>query len=75
MTTNHWGDLVCTEEEYELLKNKLAEFGVVLKFSRTDFKTFDCYVRNPYKEVVSGWGNDLEKKLIKEFTDRYTRTA
>lgn len=75
MTTNHYGDLVCTKEEYELLKNVLADVGVILKFSVTDLKEYHCYVRNPSKEVISGWGSDLENKLVKEFTDRYERWA
>ena len=73
MTTNHWGDLVLTAEEYELLKAKLNEFGVNLRYSMTDGKTFYCYVRNNYKTVVEGWGNDLQKKLAKEFYDRDER--
>ena len=65
MKTNHYGDLVLTSAEYELLKSTLAECGVVLNFSMTDLKTFECYVRNPYKAVVEGWGNDMQKKLSK----------
>lgn len=73
METNHYGDLVCNKEEYELLKNVLAEHGVILKWSMTDCKTYKCYVRNPAKEVIALWGSDMEKKLEKEFSDRYER--
>ena len=73
MTTNHYGELVCTKEEYKLLKNVLADVGVVLKFSMTDCKEYHCYVRNPSEEVIGLWGNDLEKKLVKEFTEDYER--
>lgn len=73
MTTNHYRELVCTKEEYELLKNVLADVGVVLNFSMTDCKEYHCYVRNPSKEVISLWGNEREKELEKEFFDRYER--
>ena len=71
MTTNHYGELVCTNEEYELLKNVLADVGVVLKWSKADLKEYHCYVHNPSKEVINLWGSEQEQKLEKEFFDRY----
>ena len=76
MTSRNYGDyveLVCSREEYTLLKTVLAAEGVNLNWSSTDCKTYNCYVRNAYKQVVDGWGNDLEKKLAKEFFDRYNK--
>lgn len=73
MTMSSFGELILNREEYEILKNVLAEHGVVLKPSMTDCKTYTCYIRNPAKEVIGLWGSDLEKKLEKEFIDNYER--
>lgn len=73
MKTNNWGDLVMTREEYQILKAKLNEYGVNLRWSVTDGKEYNCYIRNEYKQVVEGWGNELEKKLAKEFFERNER--
>lgn len=70
MKINNFRELVCTREEYELLKTFLEAEGVNLNWSSSDGNTYNCYVHNNYKSVVDGWGNDLEKKLAKEFFDR-----
>lgn len=76
MTSINYGEhveLVCSKDEYTLLKSVLEAVGVNLNWSSTDCTTYTCYVSNAYKEVVDGWGNDLHKKLAKEFFDRYNR--
>lgn len=70
MTTNHFGDLVLTNEEYKILKETLNKIGVNLIWSSSDSKTYECYVTNPYKQVVEGWGNDLQKSLATDFYER-----
>ena len=73
MKTNNFDELICSKEEFDILSKILSNCGVNLCFSMTDCKTFNCYVRNPYQEVVNLWGNDLEKKLSKEFFERYNK--
>jgi hypothetical protein len=73
MTTNEFGDLVCNEEEYNLLKNTLEKFGIIVKLSASDGKRFDCYVRNPSQEVINLFCGEREKKLVKDITDGYMR--
>lgn len=77
MTSKNYGDyieLICSVEEYALLKSVLEAVGVNLNWSSTDWKTtYTCYVINAYKQVIDGWGSDLQKELAKEFFDRYNK--
>lgn len=73
MTTNYLGDLVCTKEEYKILKETLKGIGVNIIWSLTDGEIYECYVRNPWKEAGQGWGSDLVKGQAKEFFDRYNK--
>ena len=73
MKINHWNQLEVTHEEYETLQKFLGECGVSLIWSSSSAEGKTCYVRNAYKEVIGLWGNDMEKKLAKEFEERYNR--
>ena len=71
MKKDEFGYIVCSPEEYEILKSVLAEHGVVLGVCQTDVKThWDCYVRNPYKTVVNMYGDDIQKRTAQEFFGR-----
>lgn len=66
-TTRDELTIVCTEEEYKILRELLEHAGVNLGTSVSDGRTRECYVLNEYKQVVQGWGTDLMKELGDEF--------
>lgn len=70
MTRNHLGDLVLSKEEYEILKSVLEEHEINLRWSLTDGKIFNCYVRNPWKTAGQGWGSEIVKEQAAEFFKR-----
>lgn len=59
-----------SRETYLQLKEELKEVGVIVKWSSTNGVEYDIYFVNNYKQVVGGWGNDLQKKLVEEFNER-----
>lgn len=65
--------LVCTPEEYEMLREFLEHEGVNLTASIWSPDECTVYVRNPWREVVFGWGTEPMKKLGAEFFDRNKR--
>lgn len=73
MKKDHFDHLVLSKDEYNLLRDMLADHGVNLSWSSTDCETYSCYIRNPYKNVVEGWGSDLQKELAKDFFERQAK--
>ena len=73
MVTNQHGDIVLNRDEYKLLQDKLEEFGIILMYSSTDTKTYNCYIRNPYKEAVILYGSEICKEQAKEYLEYYKR--
>ena len=66
-------NLICTPEEYTMLREFLENHGVNLSTSAWSDKECTAYARNVYREVVNLWGSDLCKKLGAEFFDDYKR--
>ena len=65
--------LVCTEDEYKILRELLEHSGVNLCTSVSDGRTRECYICNEYRQVVQGWGTSLMKELGDEFFERTKR--
>ena len=59
-----------SKEMYLKLKEELEKVGVVVRWSSTNGKEYDLYFVNNYKQVIGGWGTDLQKELVAEFNKR-----
>lgn len=74
MKKSHFeNQIVCSREEYNVLRDILAKNGVVLAWSSTNGNEFTCYVVNPNKIAVDGWGDELVKKIAAERYEFYSR--
>lgn len=73
MTRNCLGEIIATKEEYTILKEILGEEGVNIRWSVTDGETYQCYIRNPWKEAGQGWGSELVNGQAEEFFRRYSK--
>ena len=67
--------LKCSKEEYEMLHEFLKDQHVVLKYSSTDLKTYNAYVRNPAYESALLWGDEICRKMCREIEEDYRRFA
>ena len=70
MTRNDYGEIICTKEEYTILKELLEDEGVNLRWSVTDTKIYQCYIRNNYKTAVEGWGDAITREQAEKFFER-----
>ena len=66
MKINDFGNLVCSIEDYDVLKKFLNEYGVAFEWASTDGKIVTAYARNPYKEAVNIVGDERVKECANE---------
>lgn len=67
-------ELICTEEEYEVLREFLNAEGVCLSSSVIGCGSATVYVRNPYKQAVESRDRDGSvKKWATELFDRWQK--
>ena len=63
--------LVCTAEEFEMLREFLEPYGINIISSVYSQDACTLYVRNPYKEATASCGDERCKRMAELYFERY----